>query len=67
MSGLNIWDFGGQEIMHSTHQFFFTKRTVYILVVNARQNENKDKTEKWLKRIESFGGDSPVIDRRKQN
>jgi internalin A len=21
---LNVWDFGGQEIMHSTHQFFFT-------------------------------------------
>jgi len=23
---LNIWDFGGQEIMHATHQFFLTKR-----------------------------------------
>ena len=22
---LNIWDFGGQEIMHSTHQFFLTQ------------------------------------------
>jgi internalin A len=22
---LNIWDFGGQEIMHATHQFFLTK------------------------------------------
>jgi small GTP-binding protein len=58
---LNVWDFGGQEIMHSTHQFFFTRRTVYVLLVNARQNEDKNKTEEWLKRIESFGGDSPVI------
>jgi len=58
---LNIWDFGGQEIMHSTHQFFFTKRTIYILVINARQNEDLDKTEEWLKRIESFGGDSPIL------
>jgi small GTP-binding protein len=58
---LNVWDFGGQEIMHSTHQFFFTKRTIYVLVVDARQNEDKNKTEEWLKRIESFGGDSPVI------
>ncbi len=22
---LNVWDFGGQEIMHATHQFFLTK------------------------------------------
>ena len=57
---LNIWDFGGQEIMHSTHQFFFTSRTIYILVVNARENED-GKIEEWLKRIESFGGNSPII------
>lgn len=23
---LNVWDFGGQEIMHATHQFFLTRR-----------------------------------------
>lgn len=58
---LNVWDFGGQEIMHSTHQFFFTRRTIYVLVIDARQNEDKNRTEEWLKRIESFGGDSPII------
>ncbi|MHC4476677.1 MAG: leucine-rich repeat domain-containing protein [Planctomycetota bacterium] len=30
---LNVWDFGGQEIMHATHQFFLTKRSLYILVL----------------------------------
>ena len=25
---LNIWDFGGQEIMHATHQFFLTERSL---------------------------------------
>lgn len=58
---LNIWDFGGQEIMHSTHQFFFTQRTIYLLVVNARHNEDHNKIEDWLNRIEILGGDSPVI------
>jgi len=24
----NVWDFGGQEIYHATHQFFLTKRSV---------------------------------------
>src|SRR5664280_1655409 len=34
---LNIWDFGGQEIMHSTHQFFLTKQSLYVLVLNGRE------------------------------
>ncbi len=58
---LNIWDFGGQEIMHATHQFFFTKRSVYVLVLNAREGTQQDNIEYWLQLIESFGGDSPVI------
>jgi len=33
---LNVWDFGGQEIMHATHQFFLTKRSLYLLVLDAR-------------------------------
>ena len=28
---VNFWDFGGQEIMHATHQFFLTQRCIYIL------------------------------------
>lgn len=27
---LNVWDFGGQEIYHATHQFFLTKRSLYV-------------------------------------
>jgi internalin A len=55
---VNIWDFGGQEIMHATHQFFLSRRSLYILVLDGRKDE---KTEYWLKHIESFGGDSPVL------
>jgi internalin A len=54
----NFWDFGGQEIMHATHQFFLSKRSLYILVLDGRKDE---KPEYWLKLIENFGGDSPVI------
>ena len=53
----NFWDFGGQEIMHATHQFFLSKRSLYILVLDGRKDE---KPEYWLKLIENFGGDSPV-------
>ncbi len=55
---VNIWDFGGQEIQHATHQFFLSKRSLYVLVLNSRKDE---RTEYWLRHIEAFGGDSPVL------
>ncbi|RZN33809.1 MAG: GTP-binding protein [Methanosarcinales archaeon] len=58
---LNMWDFGGQEIMHATHQFFLTKRSLYLLVLDARLGDEENRIEYWLKIIKSFGGDSPVI------
>ncbi|MEP6896630.1 MAG: ADP-ribosylation factor-like protein, partial [Chloroflexota bacterium] len=57
---LNIWDFGGQEIMHATHQFFLTKRSLYLLVLDARLTQEENRVEYWLKIIQSFGGESPV-------
>ena len=35
---VHIWDFGGQEIMHSTHQFFLTHRSLYLIVLNGRDD-----------------------------
>ncbi len=58
---LNIWDFGGQEIQHSTHQFFLTTRSLYLLVVDARKGDQLSTIEYWLKLIESFAGNSPII------
>jgi len=58
---LNVWDFGGQEIYHATHQFFLTKRSLYLLVCNCRTSEDENRLEYWLKLIESFGDSSPVI------
>ncbi|MEM6451705.1 MAG: COR domain-containing protein, partial [Cyanobacteria bacterium P01_D01_bin.105] len=58
---LNVWDFGGQEIMHSTHQFFLTERSLYVLVLNGRQGHEDSDAEYWLELIQSFGADSPVI------
>ena len=58
---LNVWDFGGQEIMHATHQFFLTKRSLYLLVLDTRLREEENRLDYWLKIIQSFGGNSPVI------
>ena len=55
----NIWDFGGQEIYHATHQFFLTKRSLYALVVDTRQeNTNLDH---WLNIVSLLSDNSPVF------
>ncbi len=56
---INIWDFGGQEIYHTTHQFFLTKRSLYILLSDNRA-ENTD-FNYWLQSIELLSGDSPLL------
>jgi internalin A len=58
---INIWDFGGQEIMHATHQFFLTKRSLYLLVLDSRLTQEENRVEYWLKIIQSFGEGSPVL------
>jgi len=57
----NVWDFGGQEIMHTTHQFFLTKRSLYLLVLDSRLTQEENRVEYWLKIIQSFSGESPVL------
>ncbi|MEQ9357169.1 COR domain-containing protein [Coleofasciculus chthonoplastes] len=56
---VNIWDFGGQEIYHQTHQFFLTKRSLYALVADERK-ENTD-FYWWLKVVELLSDNSPVL------
>lgn len=59
---LHLWDFGGQEIMHATHQFFLTKRSLYVLVLAGREKvQGAQEAEYWLRLIQSFGGESPVL------
>ncbi|MCI5136776.1 MAG: hypothetical protein D3920_17315, partial [Candidatus Electrothrix sp. AW2] len=43
---------------HATHQFFLSKRSLYVLVLDSRKDE---RTEYWLRHVETFGGDSPVL------
>ncbi|QLE57490.1 leucine-rich repeat domain-containing protein [Nostoc sp. TCL26-01] len=56
---VNIWDFGGQEIYHQTHQFFLSKRSLYALVADDRR-ENTD-FYWWLKVVELLSYNSPVL------
>lgn len=56
---VNIWDFGGQEIYHSTHQFFLTKRSVYVLVSDERKEDTDFRY--WLEVVNLLSDGSPLI------
>jgi small GTP-binding protein len=58
----HFWDFGGQEIMNATHQFFLTNRSIYVLVLDARKDTGvASQIRQWVKRIKATGGNSPII------
>jgi internalin A len=56
---VNIWDFGGQEIYHATHQFFLTKRSLYIIVADTRQDNTN--FNYWMDIIETLSEGSPTL------
>jgi internalin A len=56
---LNMWDLGGQEFMRSTHQFFFSERSLYVLVTLARRERNE--LNHWLKLANQLGNKAPVL------
>ena len=56
---VNIWDFGGQEVYHSTHQFFLTRRSLYVLVADDRKEDTN--FDYWLQVVELLSGASPLI------
>jgi internalin A len=49
-------------MMHATHQFFLTTRSLYLLVLNRRQGGCDREADYWFRLIRAFGGkDAPVI------
>ena len=57
---LNIWDFGGQEMLRGTHRFFLTERSLYLLVLEDRRQDDRSIYD-WMKTIRNRGGESPII------
>ncbi len=56
---VNTWDFGGQEIYHATHQFFLTRRSLYLLVTDDRKEDTD--FNYWLDVVGVLSGQSPLL------
>jgi Leucine-rich repeat (LRR) protein len=57
--GVNLWDFGGQEIYHATHQFFLSRRSLYLLVADDRKEDTDFNW--WLEVVELLSDGSPLL------
>lgn len=56
-----VWDFGGQVVLHSMHEFFLTARSLYLLVLGERDDMLERDAAYWLQLIRSYAGNAPVI------
>lgn len=58
---LHIWDFGGQPVYRTTHQFFYSKRSLYLLLWTPRRGVELCDVEGWIKRVRLRIGDEAKI------
>jgi len=49
---LSVWDFAGQHVYHATHELFFSKRALYVLVWDMGAMNPETVREKSVKRID---------------
>ncbi len=55
-----VWDFGGQHIIHHFHRFFMNDSALYLLMTETSK-DNKDDFDYWLQTIKLYGKDSPIL------
>nr|CDP90956.1 Bm6044, isoform b [Brugia malayi] len=56
------WDFGGQREYYATHQYFLSRRSLYILVWKVTDGETAlPDLRQWLVNIQARAPNSPVI------
>jgi internalin A len=58
---LNMWDFGGQPLYRITHQFFFSRRALYLVVWKPRQGMEENAVAAWCRRIKLRVGEEARI------
>ncbi|XP_059158979.1 uncharacterized protein LOC131942991 [Physella acuta] len=57
----STWDFAGQTLYYNTHQFFLSKRAVYLLLWSTRQGFEHAGLEFWLSSIASHAPKTPIF------
>jgi internalin A len=58
---VSVWDFGGQDIYHATHQFFLTNQSVFLLAWSANNSTERDRLGYWLAIITARAPEAPIL------
>ncbi|KAK3098103.1 hypothetical protein FSP39_016142 [Pinctada imbricata] len=57
----SVWDFAGQTVYYNTHQFFLSKRAVYLLLWNVRLGFEHAGLHFWLSSISVHAPKAPIF------
>lgn len=57
----NVWDFAGQEVYYTTHSFFLTDRSVFVIVFNLLLGADNCRVEYWLNSVKARSPNSPIL------
>ncbi len=65
-TNFHVWDFGGQEYFHATHQLFFSNNAINVILWGkdiARENINERcfDIDYWLRIVQQLNGNSKEI------
>jgi small GTP-binding protein len=55
------WDFAGQEVYYSTHSFFLSNRSIYLVVWSLKLSEDEQRVPYWLQSIQARAPKAPIM------
>ena len=55
-----VYDFAGQDIYYSSHQFFLASESIYLIIWNVLDRFEESKIEYWLESVKA-SSNSPII------
>lgn len=58
---ISWWDFAGQELYYTTHQFFLSGRSIFVVVWNLEKPIEDSRVDFWLNSIQSKISNATVV------
>ncbi len=61
LSVIRLWDFAGQEMFYTTHQFFLSSKSITFFLFNLTEEIESSKIEYWINSIQYRAPGSKVM------
>lgn len=58
---VHFWDFGGQDILHAVHSAFLSDKSLYVILLNTRNDTQDARARYWLRYLDSHKPGCPVL------